>query len=63
MSEQWLTLTEAAGHIRAKSTRPIRDAVKANDLPCYGYGREMRFKASDLDDWLEGHPWEPKQAS
>lgn len=59
----WLTLQEAAVHIRAKSTRPIRDAVKLGELPCYGYGREMRFKASDLDAWLEAHPWEPKAAS
>jgi excisionase family DNA binding protein len=59
----WLTLNEAAAHIRAKSTRPIRDAAKAGDLPCYGYGREMRFKAADLDAWLEAKPWEPKVAS
>lgn len=59
----WLTLTEAAEHIRAKSTRQIRDATKAGDLPCYGYGREMRFKATDLDAWLEARPWEPKGVS
>ena len=58
--EVWLTLADAAAHIRAKTSRLISDAVKARDLPAYGYGREMRFKASDLDAWMESHPWDPK---
>ena len=55
----WLTVTEAAAHIRAKHPRMIRDAIKAGHLPAYRYGKaDIRLKVSDVDAWLEGHPWE-----
>lgn len=59
----WLTPTEAAQHVRAKSTDLLRAAVKNGDLPAFGYGREMRFKAADLDAWMEAHPFEPGRRS
>jgi excisionase family DNA binding protein len=56
----WLTVDEGARHIRAKSTRLIREAIKSGDLPSYRYGKgDIRLKADDLDAWLEAHPWEP----
>jgi excisionase family DNA binding protein len=55
----WLTVTEAAAHIRAKHPRMIRDAIARGDLPAYTYGKSaIRVKVSDVDAWLEGHPWE-----
>jgi excisionase family DNA binding protein len=56
----WLTVAEAAEHIRAKHPRMIRDAVARGDLPAYTYGKSaIRLKASDVDEWLSSHPWEP----
>lgn len=56
---QWKTPPEAADYVRAKSTDLLRAAVKAGDLKAYAYGREMRFKTADLDEWMESHPFEP----
>jgi excisionase family DNA binding protein len=59
MTTTWLTVAEAAAHIRAKHPRMIVDAIKAGDLPCYTYGKSAkRLKVSDVDAWLESHPWE-----
>jgi excisionase family DNA binding protein len=56
----WLTLAEAAEHIRAKSDRLIRNAIKAGELPACTYGKsEIRIDAEDLDEWLRARPWEP----
>lgn len=55
----WLTVGEAAAHIRAKHPRMIRDAISAGHLPAYTYGKSaIRLKVSDVDAWLEAHPWE-----
>jgi excisionase family DNA binding protein len=55
----WMTVTEAAAHIRAKHPRMIRDAIKRGELPAFTYGQSaIRLKAADVDAWLEAHPWE-----
>lgn len=55
----WLTVAEAAAHIRAKHPRMIRDAVARGELPAFTYGKSaIRLKADDVDAWLEAHPWE-----
>lgn len=59
----WLTVQDAALHIKAKDTAKIREAVKLGDLPAYAYGREIRLKADEVDAWLESKPFEPKVAS
>lgn len=60
----WLTVTEAAEHIRAKDTEMLRGAIKAGELPAYRYGKaSIRLKADEVDAWLEARPFEPKAAS
>jgi excisionase family DNA binding protein len=55
----WLTPAEAAEHIRANDPQLIRAAIKRGDLPAYKYGKSaIRLKQSDVDAWLEAHPWE-----
>jgi excisionase family DNA binding protein len=55
----WLTVAEAAAHIRAKHPRMIRDAIKRGELPAFTYGQSaIRLKVSDVDEWLTSHPWE-----
>jgi excisionase family DNA binding protein len=55
----WLTVTEAAAHIRAKHPRMIRDAIARGDLPAYTYGKSsIRIDQDDLDSWLRSKPWE-----
>lgn len=59
----WHTAETGAEYVRL-SERSVRDAVRAGDLPAYkvGTGREYRLKQSDLDEWLEARPWEPRSA-
>lgn len=62
----WLTVAEAATYIRSKDKtgQAIRAAIRAGDLPSYRYGeRGIRLKATDVDEWLEAHPYEPRTAS
>lgn len=60
----WLTAAQAAEYVSV-SEPIIRDAVKLGDLPSYaiGKGREYRLKASDIDAWMEAHPWEPRKSA
>ena len=61
----WLTVNEAAEHIRAKHPRVIRDAIKNGDLPAYRYGTgdtHIRLKAAEVDAWMESRPYEPRSA-
>ena len=52
-------MAEAAAHIRAKHPRMVRDAIARGELPAYTYGKSaIRLKATDVDAWLEAHPWE-----
>ena len=57
---QWLTLTEAAQHIRAKHPRLIADAIKRGDLRAYSYGKhDPRIDLADLDEWIKSRAWTP----
>lgn len=59
----WLTVAEAAEHIRAKHPRMIRDAIAAGDLPACVYGKTaIRIDKDELDNWLRAHPYEPRSA-
>jgi excisionase family DNA binding protein len=60
----WFTAAQAAEYIHV-SEPIIRDAVKRGDLQAYGIGkgRNFRLKASDIDAWLEGQSWEPRQSA
>lgn len=55
----WLTVAEAAAHIKAKHPRMVRDAIARGELPAFKYGKSaIRLKAEDVDEWLSSHPWE-----
>jgi excisionase family DNA binding protein len=55
----WATVSEAAAHIKAKHPRMVRDAIARGEIPAYTYGKSaIRVKLSDVDAWLEAHPWE-----
>ena len=52
----WLSLKGAAQHAKL-STATIVRAVKRGELPAFRVGgqRLLRFRAQDLDRWLETH--------
>lgn len=57
-----MKLTEAAEHARL-SPDVIRAAVKAGDLPSYAPtpgGKDIRLKATDIDEWIESKPYVPQ---
>ena len=47
-----LTLEEAAKRVRV-STKTLRRAIAAGDLPAYRPGRLNVVREKDLNDWLE----------
>ena len=53
----WLTLEEAAKHLKiGKST--IYRLAREGDLPAHRMGRVWRFDAEELDAWVKGSPSE-----
>jgi excisionase family DNA binding protein len=61
----WLTIAGGAEHAKL-SKDIIRAAVKAGDLPSYAPtpgGRDVRLKASDIDEWIESKPYVPHGAT
>jgi excisionase family DNA binding protein len=59
----WLTVAEAAAHIRAKSPRMIRDAIDRGEIPAVLYGKSaIRIDQAELDNWLRAKPYEPRSA-
>jgi len=48
----WLTLEEAAKHLKmGKST--LYDLARKRSVPAHKMGREWRFDAAELDEWLK----------
>lgn len=48
----WLTLEEAAKYLKmGKST--LYDLARKGSVPAHKMGREWRFDAAELDDWLK----------
>jgi len=61
----WMRLADAAEYSKL-STDVLRAAIRKGDLKSYAPtpgGKDVRLKASDIDAWIEGQPYEPKQAS
>ncbi len=57
-----LTLPEAADYLRlAKQT--IYNMVNREEIPYLKAGRQLRFRKSDLDTWLESSAATPDPAS
>ena len=49
----WLTLEEAAKYLKmGKST--LYDLARKRSVPAHKMGREWRFDAEELDEWLKG---------
>jgi len=48
----WLTLEEAAKYLKmGKST--LYDLARKGNIPAHKMGREWRFDAAELDEWLK----------
>jgi excisionase family DNA binding protein len=48
----WLTLEEAAKYLKmGKST--LYDLARKRNVPAHKMGREWRFDAEELDEWLK----------
>lgn len=48
----WLTLEEAAKYLKmGKST--LYDLARKGNIPAHKMGREWRFDAEELDEWLK----------
>jgi len=48
----WLTLEEAAQYLKmGKST--LYDLARKGNLPAHKMGREWRFDAKELDEWVK----------
>ncbi|MGI5842924.1 MAG: helix-turn-helix domain-containing protein [Candidatus Xenobium sp.] len=48
----WLTLEEAAQYLKmGKST--LYDLARKGNIPAHKMGREWRFDAEELDEWLK----------
>jgi len=49
---KWLKLKEAADHLRmGRST--LYKLANENNIPAHKAGREWRFDADELDEWLK----------
>lgn len=51
---EWLSTAEAAHHVRC-SKRHLLEVVKRGDLQAVRFGRMLRFKRSDVDEYLSSN--------
>lgn len=61
----WMKLAEGAEYARL-SEPVLRAAIKRGDLKSYAPtpgGKDIRLKAEDIDEWIEGQPYEPKSVA
>lgn len=52
-ADPWMTTEEAADYLRI-SPGTVRNKVSAGEIPCHRRGRIVRFRRSELDEWLSG---------
>ena len=50
--ERWLNLEEIAKHIGC-SKDTIRIWIKKETIPFHKVGRQYKFKASEVDEWIQ----------
>lgn len=60
----WLTVSEAARHVKMKDTRRITQAIKDGELPSVhpfkgNMIQDVRIDAAKLDEWMNDQPFEP----
>jgi excisionase family DNA binding protein len=51
--EQLLNIRQVAEYLNV-SPRTVRRLVARKALPCYRFGRVLRFRAGDVGKWLDG---------
>ncbi len=51
--EKWVRVPEVADHLNV-STSYINKAVLYSNIPVRRVGRNLRFRLSDVDQWVEG---------
>jgi excisionase family DNA binding protein len=61
MTDRLLTAAELADHL-ALSTSTILDWFEAGRLPGFKLGRVVRFRESEVHEWLEMHRAGPRVA-
>ncbi len=49
--EKFLTIKELAEHLGLKE-KTLYGKVSRNEIPYYKIGRLIKFKASDIDEWI-----------
>lgn len=50
--EAWLTVEQVAAHLNIASITVYR-WIEAEKIPCHKVGRQWRFKASEVDEWVK----------
>ncbi len=50
-NEPWLTVEQVAAHLNIASITVYR-WIEAERIPCHKVGRQWRFKASEVDNWI-----------
>ena len=51
MTEAWLNVEQVAAHLNIASITIYR-WIEADKIPCHKVGRQWRFKASEVDEWV-----------
>jgi excisionase family DNA binding protein len=50
-TEAWLTVEQVAAHLNIAPITVYR-WIDAEKIPCHKVGRQWRFKATEVDDWV-----------
>lgn len=50
--EPWFSVEDVAGHLRVSKETVYRWLEKGK-IPAHRLGKQWRFKASEVDDWLK----------
>lgn len=50
-SEAWLTVEQMAAYLNIAPITVYR-WIEADKIPCHKVGRQWRFKASEVDNWI-----------
>ena len=51
MTEVWFTVEQVANYLKIASITVYR-WIDADKIPCHKVGRQWRFKASEIDEWV-----------
>ena len=53
-NEKWINIDEAAGHLGVKPAT-VRSWLRKeeNRIPAHKIGKQWKFKASELDSWVQ----------